>query len=51
MRWFWYFIIYSFAGFLLEVAFAQAMGEPLQAQGLPVAITHRDKDRTNHGTG
>ena len=34
-----------------SVAFAQAMGEHLQAQGLPVAITHRDKDRTNHGTG
>lgn len=34
-----------------SVAFAQAMGEHLHAQRLPVAITHRDKDRTNHGTG
>ena len=28
MRWFWYFIIYSFLGFLLEVAFARAIGHP-----------------------
>lgn len=34
-----------------SVAFAQAMGEHLREQGLSVAITHRDKDRTNHGTG
>lgn len=34
-----------------SVAFAQAIGEHLQSQGLPVAITHRDKDRTNHGAG
>ncbi len=34
-----------------SVAFAQAIGEHLRSQGLPVAITHRDKDRTNHGTG
>lgn len=25
MRWFWYFLIYSFFGFLLEVAFARAI--------------------------
>lgn len=34
-----------------SVAFAQAVGEHLRSQGLSVAITHRDKDRTNHGTG
>lgn len=28
MRWLWYFILYSFAGFLLEVAFAQAIRHP-----------------------
>ena len=28
MRWLWYFIIYSFLGFLLEVAFARAVGHP-----------------------
>ena len=28
MRWLWYFIVYSFAGFLLEVAFARATGHP-----------------------
>ena len=28
MRWLWYFIIYSFCGFLLEVAFARAAGHP-----------------------
>ena len=28
MRWFGYFIIYSFAGFLLEVAFARAIRHP-----------------------
>lgn len=28
MRWLWYFIIYSFAGFLLEVAFACAIRHP-----------------------
>ena len=28
MRWLWYFIIYSFAGFLLEVAFARAARHP-----------------------
>ena len=28
MRWLWYFIIYSFAGFLLEVAFAWAIRHP-----------------------
>ena len=28
MRWLWYFIIYSFAGFLLEVAFARAVRHP-----------------------
>lgn len=28
MRWLWYFIIYSFAGFLLEVAFARAIHHP-----------------------
>ena len=28
MRWFWYFIIYSFLGFLLEVAFARAIRHP-----------------------
>ena len=28
MRWLWYFIIYSFAGFLLEVAFARAIRHP-----------------------
>ena len=28
MRWLWYFIIYSFCGFLLEVAFARAIGHP-----------------------
>ena len=28
MRWLWYFIIYSFFGFLLEVAFARIAGHP-----------------------
>lgn len=28
MRWLWYFIIYSFCGFLLEVAFARAIRHP-----------------------
>ena len=28
MRWLWYFIIYSFMGFLLEVAFARAIRHP-----------------------
>ena len=28
MRWLWYFIIYSFCGFLLEVAFARIIGHP-----------------------
>ena len=28
MRWLWYFIIYSFIGFLLEVAFARAIRHP-----------------------
>ena len=28
MRWLWYFILYSFAGFLLEVAFARISGHP-----------------------
>ena len=28
MRWLWYFIIYSFFGFLLEVAFARAVNDP-----------------------
>lgn len=28
MRLFWYFVLYSFAGFLLEVAFARAAGHP-----------------------
>ena len=28
MRWLWYFIIYSFCGFLLEVAFARLTGHP-----------------------
>ncbi len=28
MRWLWYFIIYSFLGFLLEVAFARLVGHP-----------------------
>ena len=28
MHWLWYFIIYSFAGFLLEVAFARLSGHP-----------------------
>ena len=28
MRWLWYFIIYSFLGFLLEVAFARMVGHP-----------------------
>ena len=28
MRWFWYFWIYSFLGFLLEVAFARITGNP-----------------------
>lgn len=28
MRWLWYFIIYSFLGFLLEVAFARAVHHP-----------------------
>ena len=28
MRWLWYFIIYSFCGFLLEVAFARAIHHP-----------------------
>lgn len=28
MRWLWYFIIYSFVGFLLEVAFARLSGHP-----------------------
>lgn len=30
MRWLWYFIIYSFCGFLLEVAFARAIHHPKQ---------------------
>ncbi len=34
-----------------SVAFAQAIGEHLQKAGVPVVITHRDKDRNNHGTG
>jgi len=34
-----------------SVAFAQAIGEHLRETGVPVVITHRDKDRTNHGTG
>ena len=28
MVWMWYFSIYSFFGFLLEVAFARAIGHP-----------------------
>lgn len=28
MAWLWYFIIYSFCGFLLEVGFARAVGHP-----------------------
>ena len=28
MHWLWYFIIYSFCGFLLEVAFARLIGHP-----------------------
>lgn len=28
MRWLWYFILYSFGGFLLEVAFARAIRHP-----------------------
>lgn len=28
MTWMWYFLIYSFCGFLLEVAFARIMGHP-----------------------
>lgn len=28
MRWLWYFLIYSFLGFLLEIAFARATGHP-----------------------
>ncbi len=28
MEWLWYFIIYSFVGFLLEMAFAHAVGHP-----------------------
>ena len=28
MRWLWYFSLYSFAGFLLEVAFARISGHP-----------------------
>lgn len=28
LRWLWYFIIYSFAGFLLEVSFAHLIGHP-----------------------
>lgn len=28
MRWLWYFVLYSFAGFLLEVAFARVSGHP-----------------------
>lgn len=28
MRWLWYFVLYSFGGFLLEVAFARAVGHP-----------------------
>ena len=28
MRWLWYFIVYSFCGFLLEVAFARLVGHP-----------------------
>lgn len=27
-EWFWYFVVYSFAGFLLEVLFARATGNP-----------------------
>ncbi len=34
-----------------SVAFAQALGEHLREQGIPAVITHRDKDRTNHGGG
>ena len=30
MHWLWYFIIYSFCGFLLEVAFARLTGDPKQ---------------------
>lgn len=30
-----------------SVAFAQALGEHLSAQGLPVVVTHRDKDKPN----
>ena len=30
MVWFWYFLIYSFLGFLLEVAYARSTGEPKQ---------------------
>ena len=30
MRWLWYFIFYSFCGFLLEVAFARLTGDPKQ---------------------
>ena len=30
MRWLWYFIIYSFFGFLLEVAFARVTDDPKQ---------------------
>lgn len=28
MRWLWYFILYSFSGFVLEVIFAEAVGHP-----------------------
>ncbi len=30
-----------------SVAFAQALGDHLAAQGLPVVVTHRDKDKPN----
>ena len=39
------------AGICLGDAFAQALGEHLREQGIPAVITHRDKDRTNHGGG
>ena len=38
-------------GICLGDAFAQALGEHLREQGIPAVITHRDKDRTNHGGG
>ena len=27
-EWFWYFVLYSFVGFVLEVLFARATGNP-----------------------